>query len=115
MAERLEAALRGDHRVVVPSLVLAEVMTGKTTDAAVWNVVKRLPLVSIDARIAARAGALRERAESVRRKKRDLTVDAVVASVAVEVAPAVVVTADPKDLEALLVGHDVRVSSIQPG
>lgn len=112
MAERLEAARRGDHRVVIPSIVLAEVMTGAATDAPVWNVLKRIPFVDIDGRTAARAGGLRTRAGSLRRKKRDLTVDAVVASVAVGVAPAVVLTADPEDFRLLLAEYDVAIASI---
>ncbi|WP_051988593.1 type II toxin-antitoxin system VapC family toxin [Kineosphaera limosa] len=108
MAELLEAARRADQRVIVPTVVLAEVMTGADRDAAVWHVVKRLPLVDLPPRTAARAGALRQAAVR-RRKKRDLTVDAMIAAVAVERAPAVVVTADPDDFELLLEGHDVTV------
>jgi hypothetical protein len=48
----------------------------------------------------------------VRRKKRDLTVDAIVAATAVELAPSVVITADKSDLELLLVGFDVKVSEV---
>ncbi len=108
MAELLEAARRQDQRVIAPTVVLAEVMTGTARDAAVWNAVKRLPLIDLEPRMAARAGALRQSATR-RRKKRDLTVDAMVAAVAVECAPAVVVTADPDDFRLLLDGHDVTV------
>ena len=61
---------------------------------------------------AMRAGALRTRAEKVRRKKRDLTVDAIVAATAVELAPSVVITADRSDLELLVDGFDVKVSAL---
>jgi predicted nucleic acid-binding protein len=112
MAELLEAALRNDQRVVVPSLILTELMTGSLRDAAIWHVVRRLPVIDIDARIAARAGALREQATAARRKKRDLTVDSVVASVAAMVAPAAVVTADPEDFRLLAAGLDITVVAL---
>jgi hypothetical protein len=53
------------------------------------------------------ARLLRERAENMRRKKRALTVDAVVASVAIDVAPSVVLTSEVDDLRLLTAGHDV--------
>lgn len=112
IAEMLTATLRNDHRLVVPSIVLAEVMNGSAADAAIWNVVKRIPIVAVDAKIAARAGALRTKAHAVRRKPRDLTVDAVVASIAMEVTPSVVVTSDPGDIALLVDGHDIAVSTI---
>lgn len=112
MAERLEAARRNDQRVVIPSVVLAEVMVGGATDAAVWHVVRRCPIVDVDVRIAARAGGLRERAGAGRRKKRDLTMDALVASVAVAVEPAAVLTADSADFEMLLDGYDAKVLAV---
>ena len=59
-----------------------------------------------------RAGALRTRADRARRKKRDLTVDAVVAATAVELAPSVVLTADKPDLELLVEGFDVKISAV---
>lgn len=59
-----------------------------------------------------RAGALRARADSGRRKKRDLTVDAIVAATAAELAPSVVITADKPDLELLVDGYDVKVSAV---
>ena len=110
MAERLEAARRGDHRVVIPAVVIAEVMSGSADDASVWHVLRRVPVIDLDASIAARAGALRVRAE--RRKKRDLTVDAIVAATALRVAPAAVLTGDVHDLDLLFEGEDVRVLSV---
>lgn len=58
------------------------------------------------------AGALRARADTVRRKKRNLTVDGIVAATAVWVAPSVVNTADKPDLELLVDGYDVKVSAV---
>jgi hypothetical protein len=48
----------------------------------------------------------------VRRKKRDLTVDAIVAATAVELAPSVVITGDASDLALLLDGFDVKIAGL---
>lgn len=112
MAERLAAAQQADHRVLIPAVVLAEVATGAPTDAAIWHVLGRIPTLDLPEGVAMRAGALRARAERVRRKKRDLTVDAIVAAAAVELAPSVVLTADKADLEHLVDGFNVRVSQV---
>jgi predicted nucleic acid-binding protein len=103
----LAAAQGGDRRVLVPAIVLAELMTGRSDDAAARHVVNRLVVVDITGEIAARAGVLRERAEAVRSKKRDLTVDAIVAAVAADCAPSVLVTGDPGDMRLLTSGSDV--------
>ena len=108
----LAAARQNDRRPVVPAVVLAEVMTGGPGDAAYWHVVGRLVLTDTTPRIAARAGALRERAAAVRRKKRDLTVDALVAATAHELAPAVVATGDPADMALLAPEPGVRVLAV---
>lgn len=112
MAERLAAAQQADHRVLLPTVVLAEVATGAPGDAAVWHVLGRIPTLDLPQGVAMRAGALRARAESVRRKKRDLTVDAIVAATAVELAPSVVLTGDSSDLQLLVDGFDVKVSAV---
>jgi predicted nucleic acid-binding protein len=104
----LDTALTRRSHIIVPAVVLAEVMTGAPSDAAYWQVLKRLAVVDTTARIAARAGALREAAQAVRRKKRDLTIDAIVAATAAEHTPAIVVTGDPADLK-LLAGPGVKV------
>lgn len=112
MAERLAAAQQADHRVLLPTVVLAEVATGAPGDAAVWHVLGRIPTLDLPQGVAMRAGALRARAEKVRRKKPDLTVDAIVAATAVELAPSVVLTGDPSDLQLLVDGFDVKVSAV---
>lgn len=112
MAERLAAAQQADHRVLIPAVVLAEVATGAPSDASIWHVLGKIPTLDLPQGVAMRAGALRSRAERVRRKKRDLTVDAIVAATAVELAPSVVITADKSDLELLLDGFDVKVSEV---
>lgn len=112
MAERLAAAQQADHRVLIPAVVLAEVATGAPSDASIWHVLGKIPTLDLPQGVAMRAGALRARAERVRRKKRDLTVDAIVAATAVELAPSVVITADTADLELLVDGFDVKVSVV---
>lgn len=112
MAERLAAAQQADHRVLIPAVVLAEVATGAPSDASIWHVLGKIPTLDLPQGVAMRAGALRSRAERVRRKKRDLAVDAIVAATAVELAPSVVITADKSDLELLLDGFDVKVSEV---
>lgn len=112
MAERLAAAQIADHRVLIPTVVLAEVATGSASDAVLWHVLNRVPTVGLPEAVSMRAGALRSRAEHRRRKKRDLTVDAIVAAIAVELAPSVVLTADEADFTLLLAGFDVRVSAL---
>ena len=112
MAERLAAAQRADHRVLIPAVILAEVATGAPSDAAIWHILGKIPTVDLPQSVAMRAGALRTRAERVRRKKRDLTVDVIVAATAVELAPSVVITADRSDLERLVDGFDVKVSAL---
>lgn len=112
MAERLAAAQLADHRVLIPAVVLAEVATGAPSDAAIWHVLSTIPTLDLPQGVAMRAGALRVRADKVRRKKRDLTVDAIVAATAVELAPSVVITADKADLELLVDGFDVKVSVV---
>lgn len=112
MAERLAAAQQADHRVLIPTVVLSEVATGAPSDAAIWHVLGKVPTLDLPQGVAMRAGALRARADRVRRKRRDLTVDAIVAATAVELAPSVVITADRADLELLVDGFDVKVSGI---
>ena len=112
VAGGIEPARRNEQRVIVPAIVLAELITGKPADAALWRVLRRLPEAGITGTISARAGVLRQRAESIRRKKRDLTVDAVVAAVATSVQPSVVITADLDDLRLLTDGSDVRILPI---
>ncbi|MCL2468392.1 MAG: twitching motility protein PilT [Micrococcales bacterium] len=107
--EVMHGALTGDVRVVLPASVLTEVMTGRPSDAAVWHTVNRLPVHDIDTTTAARAGTLREHAASTRRKKRDLSMDALVAATALAYLPATIVTSDPDDIRALTQGADVSV------
>lgn len=112
MAERLAAAQEADQRVLMPTVVLAEVATGAASDAAIWHVLGRIPTVDLAQGVSMRAGAMRARGERLGRKKHDLTVDAIVAATAVELAPAVVITGDKPDVELLVGESDVKVSAI---
>lgn len=109
IGERLAAVRDNGQRVILPAVVAAEVITGRASDAGVYRAMKRLVAEPISLEFAVRAGELRERAGRARRKKRDPTVDAIVAAVAIARAPSVVLTGDPDDLGLLTEGHDVRV------
>jgi predicted nucleic acid-binding protein len=108
----LRASSRMAQRIVVPAVVLAEVLTGKAADAAYWRALKGMTVCSTTLSIAARAGELREQAAAARHKKRDLTIDAIVAATAQEFSPAVIVTGDPADLALLTPGAGVKVLGI---
>ncbi len=108
----LTAAVRQGSRVVVPTVILAEIITGKPADARVWHAVNRLVTHDVSREIAAEAGALRERAAGIRVKKKDLTVDAIVAAVACAHAPSLLLTSDNADLTTLCAGADVQVHQI---
>ncbi|HET7388726.1 MAG TPA: PIN domain-containing protein [Nocardioidaceae bacterium] len=112
MAERLTAAQQADHRVLIPAVVLAEVATGAPSDAAIWHVLGKIPTLDLPQGVAMRACALRARTDRVRRKKRDLTVDALMAATAVELAPSAVITAGKSGLELLVDGFDAKVSAV---
>ena len=98
--------------VLIRTVVLAEVAASAPTDSAIWHVLGRIATVDLPQSVAMRAGALCSRSDSVRRKRRDLTVDAIVAATAAELAPSVVITADTADLEFLVDGYDVKISEI---
>jgi hypothetical protein len=110
--DRVKAARNLCAQVVFPTVILAEVLTGKPTDAAIWRIVNTLIPIDLTTDIAATAGRLREQAHSVRRKKRDLTVDAIVAATAIAGAPSLLITGDPADMTLLSHGNDVRIVPI---
>ncbi|MFT4010966.1 MAG: hypothetical protein QM655_13100 [Nocardioidaceae bacterium] len=109
----LEVARRTDSTLHISSLTLTEVTDGSARDASVRRVIKALRTVEVHDDIAFSAGQLRAMAAPSRRKKRDLTVDAVVAATALTLpGPVVVLTSDPADLRALLDGTPVRVEKV---
>jgi predicted nucleic acid-binding protein len=104
---------RTDAPIHVCALTLVEATDGSARDADVRRVVKALTVEAVTEDIAYAAGRLRARAARIRRKARDVTVDAVVAATALSLAsPAVVLTSDPKDFLLLLADTGVRVESI---
>ena len=106
-------AKRSDSVIYASSLTLAEVTDGTARDVAARRAAKAVRLVDVGPEIGYRAGQLRASAAASRRKRRDLTVDAVVAATALALpTPAVVLTSDPEDLRLLLAGHDLRVEAI---
>jgi predicted nucleic acid-binding protein len=109
---QLEAAAQVRARVIIPTVVLAEVAVGGARDGELWHLLKRIPCEDSTPHSAMRAGALRERSESVRRKKRDLTIDSLVASFAIEHAPSTILTADTADFRILVGDKNVVVLPI---
>ncbi len=110
--ERVESTkiLRGTLRrlveagadVVIPTVVLAEAVTGRATDAVVNRVLASFGTVATPEPIARRAGALRHRLPRARRAKTS-AVDAIVAAHAVlGAASTVIFTTDVDDLTALV-------------
>lgn len=85
---------------LVPSVVLAETVTGRPQDARIDRVIASIGRpANPDEAIARRAGALRFRARSVTPSG----IDALVAAHAATSTPSVVLTGDPDDLSALLI------------
>lgn len=106
-------ARRTDSVLYASTLTLAEVTDGTARDAEVRRFVKAVRLQPVTEQIGYRAGGLRASGAVVRRKPRDLTVDAVVAATALTLPGAtIVLTSDQSDLRLLLDGTDVRVERI---
>ena len=105
---RLTEALERRAAVVIPAVVLAEVTRGSALDAPVNRLVKSVeeltPATEATARLAGRL---------LGSAGRDDTVDALVVAEAATGGPAVVLTADTKDLSALAAGlPGVRVVAV---
>ncbi|CAM3221853.1 hypothetical protein NODU109028_04525 [Nocardioides dubius] len=108
-----EVALRSSSILYASTATLAEVARGTAANANLRRTAKAVRLVQVDESIGYRAGALRARAASRRRKPRDLTVNAIVAATAIDLPrPTIVLTSDAPDLATLLAGHAVQVESI---
>jgi predicted nucleic acid-binding protein len=111
-------ALVGEMRrrelpVATVAAVLAEVVRGRASDAAVFSSLKRERVVVhvVDARVGVRAGQL---LGAIRRGS-ELAVDAFLVAVADLAGGAIVATTDIKDL-SLLASHstNVRIVALQP-
>ena len=106
-------ARRTDSILYASALTIAEVTDGSARDAEVRRAIKALRVVDVDDTIAYGAGRLRASGVRARRKPRDMTVDAVVASTALLLpAPVVVLTSDSEDFELLLEGEPVLVERV---
>ena len=106
-------AKRSDSSFYVSTLTLAETTDGSARDARIRREVKMVNVVPVTEQIGYAAGRLRARAAKVRKKPRDLTVDAVVAATAMSLCPPVVVlTCDKPDLDLLLDDTGVTVEAI---
>jgi predicted nucleic acid-binding protein len=90
---------------VVPTVVLAEAITGRAEDAPTNQTVNRIGTVDTDEPIARRAGVLRFRAERSGVRRVPGGIDAIVAAHAADAGTAVVFTTDPSDLTRLLADH----------
>lgn len=106
-------ARRTDSILYVSAVTLAEVTDGSARDVDVRRTIKAIRIVDVNDEVAYRAGRLRASGARTRRKPRDLTVDAVVASTALSLpSPVVVLTSDPEDHALLLQGTPVHVEKI---
>ena len=102
-----ELRRRGEWPPVVPAIVVTEVLTGDHRRDFHQNRLLGLCQVRVVAEDLARLGA-RLRGATGRPGSISAT-DAVVAALATTVTDAVVLTSDPKDLQALLANDDVTV------
>jgi predicted nucleic acid-binding protein len=90
---------------VIPTVVLAEVITGRPQDATVNQVVRRLDTLDTTGPTARRAGHLRFAVERSGARRLPSGIDAIVAAHAADAGAGVVFTSDPTDLRRLLADH----------
>ncbi len=97
----LRDLIEGGWTPVIPTVVLAEAITGRREDAIVNQVIKRLGTVDTSQATSRRAGHLRfgVRRSGVRRIPSGI--DAIVAAHAADAGSGVVLTTDPADLRRL--------------
>ncbi|MGH9155047.1 MAG: type II toxin-antitoxin system VapC family toxin [Acidimicrobiales bacterium] len=95
----------GGWTAVIPTVVLAEAITGRAEDAPTNQALNRVGTVDTDQVTARRAGLLRYRAERSAGRQPPGGIDAIVAAHAVEASIGVVFTTDPTDLRRLLIDH----------
>ncbi|MEZ5136866.1 MAG: hypothetical protein R2699_17930 [Acidimicrobiales bacterium] len=79
--------VEGGWEAVIPTVVLAEAVTGRPTDAPVNRVVKRLGTKDTDQAMARRAGQLRSGAERAKSRRVPSGIDAIVAATQPTPAP----------------------------
>jgi len=99
----LRDLIEGGWMPVIPTVVLAETITGRREDAPVNQVVNRLGTVDTAQPTARRAGHLRFRVQRSGVRRIPSGIDAIVAAHAADVGAGVVFSTDPTDLRRLLV------------
>jgi len=99
----LRNLVEGGWEPVIPTVVLAEAVTGRPSDAPVNRVVKRLGTTDTSQAMARRAGQLRFGVQRSGARRIPSGIDAIVAAHAAEAGAGVVYTTDPTDLRRLLV------------
>lgn len=92
-------ARRREYPVATVTAVLAEVVRGRRTDAAVFSAIsrERVEPLNVDTKVAVRAGALL----GAVRSGSEMAVDAFVVAAAEERGGGVIATVDPRDIRRL--------------
>ncbi len=98
----LRDLVEGGWEPVIPTVVLAEAVTGRPDDAPVNRVLKRLGTTDTTQAIARRAGQLRFAVKRSGAPRVPSGIDAIVAAHAADAGAGVVFTTDPTDLRRLL-------------
>jgi predicted nucleic acid-binding protein len=101
----LRELLENGWSPVIPTVVLAEAITGRPDDAPANQVIRRLETVDTTQATARRAGHLRFSVLRTGVGRIPSGIDAIVAAHAVDVGRAVVFTTDTTDLRRLLVDY----------
>lgn len=90
---------------LIPTVVLAEAITGQPSDAPTNQTIRRLDTVDTDQAMGRHAGILRFRCGRAADRRPPSGIDAIVAAHAADAGEGVVFTTDPKDLRRLLVDY----------
>ena len=101
----LRELLENGWSPVIPTVVLAEAITGRPDDAPANQVIRRLETVDTTQATARRAGHLRFSVQRTGVRRIPSGIDAIVAAHAVDVGRAVVFTTETTDLRRLLVDY----------
>ena len=101
----LRELLENGWSPVIPTVVLAEAITGRPDDAPANQVIRRLESVDTTQATARRAGHLRFSVQRTGVRRIPSGIDAIVAAHAVDVGRAVVFITETTDLRRLLVDY----------
>ena len=98
--------------IVVPTVVLAEALTGNRTDAPANATIARTGTHVTTEHVARRAGQLRSTALRAGGRRHPSGIDAIVAAHALDANKSVIFTTDVQDMRLLLDGHaSVRIEA----